>query len=260
MRRSIRRLHRDERGLSFVFVAIGITGFVAATTLAIDVGMLMTARSQAQNAADAAALAGATALAFNSFDDRSSSGPAVQGAINAALANKVVGQAVSINSGDVSFPVAPSGASDRVSVTVYRTTARGNAVSTMIAGIFGAAAVDIKAVATAEAILGNAAVCVKPWAIPDKWIEAQTPGWDVTDTFTAFPSNPSVFPDIFRTANLTTYTGYKRTDVGMEVKIMPESSPIIEGDMYFPIAWAGSTSATDYTNNITGCESAQIKI
>ena len=39
--------------------------FVAASMLAIDVGMLMTARSQAQNAADAGALAGATALAFD---------------------------------------------------------------------------------------------------------------------------------------------------------------------------------------------------
>jgi hypothetical protein len=261
MRRSIRQLHRDERGLSFVFVAIGITGFVAATTLAIDVGMLMTARTQAQNAADAGALAGATALAFNSFDDRSSTGPAVQGAMNAALANKVVGQSVSILSSDVTFPVAPSGASDRVKVQVFRTAARGTAVSTMMAGLFGVTSADIKAVATAEAILANAATCVKPWAIPDRWIEAQTPGWDVTDTFTAFPSNPSVFPDIYRSATLTTYTGYKRTvDAGTEIKIMPESSPIIEGDMYFPIAWPGASSVSDYTNNITGCESTQIKI
>jgi Flp pilus assembly protein TadG len=259
--RSIRQLHRDERGLSFVFVAIGITGFVAATTLAIDVGMLMTARTQAQNAADAGALAGATALAFNSFDDRSTSGPAVQGAMNAALANKVVGQSVSILSSDVTFPVAPSGASDRVKVAVFRTVERGNAVGTMVAGLFGVNTADIKAVATAEAILSNSAVCVKPWAIPDRWTEVQTPGWDVTDTFTAFPSNPSVFPDIFRAANLLTYTGYKRTvDVGTEIKIMPESSPIIEGDMYFPIAWAGATTVDDYINNITGCESPQIKI
>ncbi len=260
MTRSIRQLHRDERGLSFVFVAVGLTAFVAATTLAIDVGMLMTARTQAQNAADAGALAGATALAFNSFDDRSSSGPAVQGAINAALANKVVGQAVSVNSGDVTFPVAPSGASDRIKVQVFRTAARGSAVSTMIASMFGVSTVDIKAAATAEAILANAAVCVKPWAIPDKWIEVQTPGWDATDQFTAFPANPSVFPDIYRNNTLTTYTGYKKVDVGTEIKIMPESSPIIEGDMYFPIAWPGATSTSDYIGNITGCESTQIKI
>ena len=52
-------------------------GFLAATTLAIDVGMFMTARSQAQNAADAGALAGAVALAFNDYNDRTTTGPAV---------------------------------------------------------------------------------------------------------------------------------------------------------------------------------------
>jgi hypothetical protein len=40
---------------------------LSASMLAIDVGMFMNARAQAQNAADAGAHAGATALAFNSF-------------------------------------------------------------------------------------------------------------------------------------------------------------------------------------------------
>jgi len=61
-----RHLARDERGVSFVFVGVSFMAFMAASTLAIDVGMFMTARSQAQNAADAGALAGATALVFNS--------------------------------------------------------------------------------------------------------------------------------------------------------------------------------------------------
>ena len=45
-----------------MFVAVGFMGFFAASMLAIDVGMLMTARSQAQNSADAGALAGACEL------------------------------------------------------------------------------------------------------------------------------------------------------------------------------------------------------
>ena len=51
--------------------------FLGASMLAIDVGMLMTARNQAQNSADAGALAGATALVFDDYDDRSATGPAV---------------------------------------------------------------------------------------------------------------------------------------------------------------------------------------
>jgi Flp pilus assembly protein TadG len=85
-----RKLIRDERGMSLVFVGLGLMGFVAATMLAIDVGMLMTARAQAQNSADAGAHAGAVALAFENFDDR----PAV-GGHNALRrhANQVMGAA-----------------------------------------------------------------------------------------------------------------------------------------------------------------------
>ena len=49
----LQRLRHDERGMSFVFVGAGFFAFLAATTLAIDVGMFMTARSQSQTAADA---------------------------------------------------------------------------------------------------------------------------------------------------------------------------------------------------------------
>src|SRR6266853_4189866 len=101
---TIRRLHRDERGISLIFVSAGLAGFLAATTLAIDVGMMMMARSQAQNAADAGALAGATALVFNSFNDRTASGPAVLSAINTAQANQVMNAAPTIASSDVTFP------------------------------------------------------------------------------------------------------------------------------------------------------------
>ena len=40
------RLHRDERGMSLVFVGMGFMSFLAAATLAIDVGMFMTARAR----------------------------------------------------------------------------------------------------------------------------------------------------------------------------------------------------------------------
>ena len=58
----IQRLRRDESGMTYVFIGLGLMAFISASMLAIDVGMLMTARNQAQNSADAGALAGATAL------------------------------------------------------------------------------------------------------------------------------------------------------------------------------------------------------
>src|SRR5688500_4289404 len=91
MRSRLQDLRREERGMAFVWVAIGFMTFFAASTLAIDVGMFMAARSQAQNSADAGALAGATALVFDDYDNRTAGGPAVRSAITTAEANTVIG-------------------------------------------------------------------------------------------------------------------------------------------------------------------------
>ena len=163
----------DERGMSLVIVGMGMMAFMAAGMLAVDVGMLMTSRAQAQNAADAGAFAGAIALAYNDYNDRSASGPAVTGAIAAAKANTVMHQEVSVTPADVEFPTDPSGQPNRVTVTVRRTAERGNPLSTFMASMFGHASVDIGATATAESVKANAESCVKPWAIPDKWDESR---------------------------------------------------------------------------------------
>src|SRR4051812_3587533 len=118
----LRRLATEEDGFSLVFVGLGCMAFIAASMLAIDVGMLMTARSQAQNSADAGALAGATALAFDSWTDRTATGPAVVNAIGGSKANIVQGSAVAIGPANVEFPNDPvTGDPNRVKVTVFRT-------------------------------------------------------------------------------------------------------------------------------------------
>src|SRR4051812_23828341 len=118
--KQLRRLRDDDRGFSLVFIGAGFMAFLTATTIAIDVGMFMNARSQAQNAADAGAHAGATALAFNSFNDRTATGPAVVSAVNSAKKNLVNGAAPSVLPADVTFPLDPNtGQFDLVQVTVY---------------------------------------------------------------------------------------------------------------------------------------------
>ena len=72
------RLRRDQSGMTYVFVGLGMMAFLSASILAIDVGKVMTARNQAQNAADAGALAGATAILRSSTD--APRGPAVTSA------------------------------------------------------------------------------------------------------------------------------------------------------------------------------------
>ena len=106
MRRLQARL-RDERGMTLVMVATGLVAFLSATMLAVDVGMLMVARTEAQSSADAGALAGAVALAFDDYNDRSATGPAVRNAIATATAtdNGMMNRQVSVLPEDVTFPV-----------------------------------------------------------------------------------------------------------------------------------------------------------
>ena len=256
----LRRLRDDESGMSYVFIGLGMMAFLSASMLAIDVGMLMTSRNQAQNAADAGALAGATALFFNDWDDRSASGPAVTHAISAAKSNDVMGADVSIEAADVTFPLDPTGEPNRVQVTVHRSAARGNPLSTHIARFFGMETADITATATAEASKANAMTCVKPFTIPDKWIENQTAPWDGNDTYDAFDNRgvPLANPDIYVPADKPGYTGYNQeSNRGQPLTIRAATGSNITVSFYFSLSIGGveggMVGGEAYEWNIANC-------
>ena len=263
----LRSLRTDERGMMFVFVGLGLLAFVAASMLAIDVGMLMTARAQAQNSADAGALAGAVALVFDDYLDRSPSGPAVTSAVAAAASNQVMREAVSVTPADVQFLNDPTGEPNRVRVTVFRRADRGNPVSTLVAAYFGVATVDIAATATAEASPANAATCVKPWAVPDKWDERQTPIWDENDTFDLFDNKkkPLANPDVYVPADQGGYTGFDSNptgpDFGRQI-LLKAGNPnqAISSSHFYPIALPPDSGAAWYEENIPNCYSGLIQM
>ncbi len=260
MQNRIHHLCRDEQGMSFVFVGIGFTAFLAATTLAIDVGMFMNARTQAQNSADAGALAGATALVFNSYSNRASSGPAVQGAISAATANKVIGTAPTVLPADVTFPLGPTGVDNRVQVFVHRSGP--NAVPTLMGALFGVSSVDINAVATAEASPANAMTCVKPFMIPDKWAEHTNPPWDTGDTFEAYDNkgNPLPNADVFVGANdPVNYTGYTTArDAGTVLTLRAGTGSNINPSFYFSWKMPDDIGGNFYRENIAMCNQSMM--
>ena len=68
MARSIRAILADEMGMAFVLVAISLLAVVSSAAIAIDIGLLLTARAESQRAAEAAALAGASALLVDPDD------------------------------------------------------------------------------------------------------------------------------------------------------------------------------------------------
>jgi Flp pilus assembly protein TadG len=243
---------RDERGMTLVMVATGMIAFLSATMLAVDVGMLMVARTESQNAADAGALAGAVALAYDDPLNRTATGPAVLNAMAAAKAgdNSVMNAAASVNPEDVTFPT-----TTQVQVRVQRSSARGNPVSTFIAPMFGISTVDVGAIATAEVSPANAMTCVKPFTVPDKWIEVQTPPWDPDDTFDVVDKKgkPIANPDIYIPPG-PGYTGYNAVaDKGTPVTLKAGSGTNIAPSFYFPYSIGNVSGASEYSWNIGNC-------
>jgi len=164
----------SERGAMLVHVAIGMIAFMALCALAVDFGVKWVGRTQAQAAADAGALAGATALAFDDPTpaDLSAAGVAKRSARAYALSNWVWNLApdVDINT-DITFPPCPppNVGDTCVQVDVYRNQERANPLPTFFARLVGVTEQGVKATATAMVLSGNSTTCMRPWAIPDRW-------------------------------------------------------------------------------------------
>jgi Flp pilus assembly protein TadG len=173
-----------KRGSALTLSAISLVVLLAMAGLAIDLAMLYVARSEAQRAADAAAMTGAQELGPSGADY-----PNVSQAVAEAYAAK---QAAAIGNQNLVAGVSPgldptkysacgsgdtvpagqdicfdfSNATDpRVSVVVQRTAARGNAVPLFFMRIFGISTADVSASAIAEYFPPVSRLCLKPWLL-----------------------------------------------------------------------------------------------
>ena len=167
-----------ERGATLLLIAASMVVLLGLCAIAIDLASLYVNRSEAQRSADAAALAGAKVFATSSCTSGTGGCSALQtAATNEAITvgnkNLVGGVNPNIQSGDVTFNFTPA-TDPRITVTVQRTSARGNAVPTFFAKVMGISTVDVSVTATAEAYnpgTGNGpavgSVCVKPWLMPN---------------------------------------------------------------------------------------------
>ena len=202
-RRGLGSTLRDETGAVLIFVAISMVTLLSAVAVAVDVGMLMTARAESQRTADAAALAGAGVLAYLPHDSTQ--------AHNSARAwtalNDVRGIPVSTLDSDVHVDMSAK----TVEVVVHNSVARGNAIPTTFARIFGWDQVDVVTSATAEASSAGSAKCLLPIALPDHWIDDGDGQWDPpADLYEPWPS--------------PNHTGYGEEDIGLQVQIKTQSS------------------------------------
>jgi Flp pilus assembly protein TadG len=204
--RNISRRNR-EGGVVILLVAIVLLFVVGAmAALSIDTVTFYTARSEAQLAADGAALAGARVLANSGMTSNPSDAALVSSAETVATSvakkvatnNKVGGRNLDpATEVTVTFPV--EGSNPQVRVQVTRSD-----LPTFFARIWGRTQVTVAASATAEAYnpsglnaaLGDAppikVACVKPWVLPN--IDPRN-GNPIFDKTTGAIQNPPLLGD-----------------------------------------------------------------
>ncbi len=214
----------NERGAILIQVAVAMLGLLAFSAFSIDYGILWMSRRQAQNSADAGALAGAIALAFDDPTDFSDTGAAKQSAHAAVLVNRVFGVAPDNNvSTDITFygpalaAQCPDGdtAATCVRVDVHRTVARGNPLPTFFARLSGVMSQDISATATAKVTSGTNVSCMRPFAVLDKWDEFE-PGHELPHDYDVAPNH--IDPDY----NPIDSSFDKYDHPGMHVSVEPD--------------------------------------
>jgi hypothetical protein len=176
--RSHRWVH-SQKGNALLMITVAAVAIFAFAALAIDGAILMATRTQLHNAADAAALAGATGL----IDGDQS--VATQRAIDFAGYNEAFKDAsdpVVIDESDISFPEA-----DVIRVSTHRTAARGDALRTFFMRVIDPSSnnrANMTAVASARIYDICSSRCLKPWAIPDRWGDTDGNGeWDAGEIY-----------------------------------------------------------------------------
>jgi len=182
-----RDLIRTQRGMTLLVVCLLLIAFLGIAALCIDLGVLYTARTSAQHAADSAALAGA--FTFVNSPNAIQPAAAREAAIAAAGTNKILAQTVSINASDVSVDTT----NRLVTVTVSRTGTGG--VPTFFGKVLGMSQVSVQTQATAHASTSAGATrCIKPVYIPNTIFSALPPAQACPAQQVIFDSNHNISP------------------------------------------------------------------
>ena len=236
----------SERGATLINAAMIVFLSFGLGTFVVDYGAFWLSRHQAQNAADAGAMAGALARAFDDFDDPpDSAGPAFRNASQVAGLNLPPAVVAA-----PSFPTCPAELTGpdrcvRVDVSLDETN-----YPELLKPKFGRALLlssqSVQATATARVLVANATNCLRPWAIPDKWTEGSVPPNpsfrkynDTTGALLGGPHDEYQPPNSF-----TPGTGF-RFATGNAPSPAPEA-----GDFGFDLPLTFSTDPTVVTDRI----------
>lgn len=236
--------NNDEQGIIIVLVAVFMLGAVGAmAALSIDVVTLYTARSEAQLAADAGALAAARALANSGATSyatgtlMSNAEPmATKVAIQVAQNSLVGGRPLVAANGEVTVSFSDSANSPCVALKpvtnpCVTVAVQRNDLPTFFARIWGSRQIKVAASATAEAYnptnasgLSNsnppvAPTCVKPWLLPNLSPSAAGPIFNAVTGAISDPTNSLL--------------GYPSPDGGGGLRLRSAVPPTVTAWRYF---------------------------
>jgi hypothetical protein len=230
--RSLKRALRDENGAIMVMVAIAIVMILGFAVLAVDMSMIQLAKTQLQNAADAAALAGAKILC-DTGDTISARDEAIRIAgLNVAVED--IQRSVIIYPEDVTFPE-----SHTISVRTHRTSDDDHPVKLYFMKVLGG---ENKGDMSARAKAACGSRCLKPLCPPDRWYDANGDGL-------YNPADGDYYDPVT--------TGYMApADIGKSIILYrrdnnPDSS--LRMGWYYPVRFPGYSGASDLSAWIGEC-------
>jgi len=242
-------MRHTERGAITIHVALALIAILAFAAMVVDQGVMYVARRQAQNAADAGALAGALSLMY----DANAKVEATIAAQTMARANVVWGEATA-NADIVVSPLpfnCPDGSPSCIRVDVLRGqpdragTPHSNTIPTYMMRMLGTTTQGVRATATAQIAAGNALECIKPWVVADRWTDgsgtgSNTSGWDQLDSFD------------FGVDSYTTAGGFGPGDIGMQMMLKGDGHDFSSG-WTLEIDLNGGNGGSVYNDEISGC-------
>lgn len=214
----------NRSGQALYIAAGSMLVLLGLAALGIDIGLVVLARTEAQRAADAAALAGAGVLLGSPTDPAE----ARTTAIDWASRNRIRGTDAVMLPEDVDVP--PD--SMKVRVRVLRTSGRGNAVETLFARVLGFPEVDVSAVSAAQSFPAGGVNGILPFALPDLWLENGASPPDSTDTF----GPGDVYVPMVPHSPVTPPTGYARANRGTRIELR---SSEFGASAWSPGSWHG---------------------
>lgn len=242
------RLVRDEQGTALVLTAILLLVLLGSAALAVDLGLLYGARTEAQRTADASAHGGAVYLAQNPGDDDGAEATARE----YAAANLVLGE-----NGHV-VDVTVDLTDETVKADIFRTRDRAVSIPTLFARILGIDEADVATSATAKVFPAGAVFCPLPLALPDRWWEDRASGRKAgpDDSYDPETDDDDGVADEYYLPGDPRYAGYTSDDFGTTLQLASGSGGGGEWNASWYFGWAppGHQGGADFRANIAGCE------